>query len=288
MELYDAIFYRKSTRKYSNKKVKEGLLEEVKNACSQITYLNKELDIKAHVVDRGHLVHFLMGKKCKVKAPHYIIVTSNKGNDYLQNIGFAMEEVVLKLTTLGLATCWLECNIKREDILEFVQLKDSDEEKNDTIVESEEKNEESKNVNLEQPYSIIAFGYPDEDEKLFRTNKDVDRKRISHVCRKLDKNLEKIVEALRWAPSVKNSQPWILYNNSNMVHLYEEKQKKNIKDNKISMGIALRHFDIACNKFGLEVDYSKIDVKKRMAKEYYITATLINIFNLKIYVDIKS
>ena len=221
MELYDAIFYRKSTRKYSNKKVKEGLLEEVKNACSQITYLNKELDIKAHVVDRGHLVHFLMGKKCKVKAPHYIIVTSNKGNDYLQNIGFAMEEVVLKLTTLGLATCWLECNIKREDILEFVQLKDSDEEKNDTIVESEEKNEESKNVNLEQPYSIIAFGYPDEDEKLFRTNKDVDRKRISHVCRKLDKNLEKIVEALRWAPSVKNSQPWILYNNSNMVHLYE-------------------------------------------------------------------
>ena len=32
MELYDAIFYRKSTRKYSNKKVKEGLLEEVKNA----------------------------------------------------------------------------------------------------------------------------------------------------------------------------------------------------------------------------------------------------------------
>ena len=42
----------------------------------------------------------------------------------------------------------------------------------------------------------------------------------------------------------------------------------------ISMGVALRHFDIACNKFGLEVDYSKIDVKKRMAKEYYITATL--------------
>lgn len=73
---------------------------------------------------------------------------------------------------------------------------------------------------------------------------------------------------------MKNSQPWILYNNSNMVHLYEEKQKKNIKDNKISMGVALRHFDIACNKFGLEVDYSKIDVKKRMAKEYYITATL--------------
>lgn len=275
MELYDAIFYRKSTRKYSNKKVKEGLLEEVKNICSQITYLNKELDIKAHVVDRGHLVHFLMGKSCRVKAPHYIIVTSNKGNDYLQNIGYAMEEVVLKLTTLGIATCWLECNIKREDILEFVELPQLHEEQKNIEIESEEKDEELEEVNLEQPYSIIAFGYPEESEKLFRINKDVDRKRINHVCRKIDKNLEKIVEALRWAPSMKNSQPWMLYNNSNMVHLYEEKQKKNLKDtNKISMGIALRHFDIACNKFGLEVDYSKVDVKKRMAKEYYITAIL--------------
>ncbi len=110
---------------------------------------------------------------------------------------------------------------------------------------------------------------------MFRTNKNVDRKRVNHICKKLDKNLEKIIEPLRWAPSMKNSQPWILYNNLNMIHLYEEKQKKNLKDtNKISMGIALRHFDIACKKFGLEVEYSKMDVKKRLAKEYYITATL--------------
>ncbi|MEE1291496.1 MAG: nitroreductase family protein, partial [Spirochaetota bacterium] len=83
-------------------------------------------------------------------------------------------------------------------------------------------------------------------------------------------NLEKIVEAVRYAPSMKNSQPWVLYNNSNMIHLYEEKQKKNLRDtNKISMGIALRHLDVACNEFGLEVDYSKVNSKKRMGKEYY-------------------
>ena len=274
MEIYDAIFFRKSTRKYSNKSVKDSLLEEVKSACSQITYLNKDLKIKAHVVDRGYLVHFLMGQSCKVKAPHYIIVTSNHGNDYLQNIGFAMEEVVLKLTTLGLATCWLECNIKRDEILELVEL-DNQYEENDIAVEVEEKEKAlNEEVNLEQPYAIIAFGYPQENEKLFRDNDDIDRNRIKHVCKKLDKSLEKIVEAVRWAPSMKNSQPWILYNNSNMIHLYEEKQKKNLKDtNKISMGIALRHLDIACNKFGLEVDYSKMNIKKRMAKEYYITAT---------------
>ena len=276
MELYDAIFYRKSTKQYSQNKVKKELLEEVKNICSQITYLNKELNIKAHVIDRGHLISFLMGKNCKVKSPHYIIITSDKGEDYLQNIGYAMEEVVLKLTSLGIATCWLECDIKREDILEFVDLET---EEDLDVGETEEENIE-KGENLENPYSIIAFGYPQEGEKLFKNNKNADRKRINHVCKKLDKSLEKIVEPLRLAPSMKNSQPWILYNKENNVHLYEEKQKKNLSDtNKISMGIALRHFDIACKEFGVDVNYLKMNTKKKLGKEYYITAAL-NIKNI--------
>ena len=276
MELYDAIFYRKSTKQYSQKKVKKELLEEVKNICSQITYLNKELNIKAHVIDRGHLISFLMGKNCKVKSPHYIIITSDKGEDYLQNIGYAMEEVVLKLTSLGIATCWLECNIKREDILEFVDLEsEEDLDANETEEENIEKEE-----NLENPYSIIAFGYPKEGEKLFKNNKNADRKRINNICKKLDKSLEKIVEPLRLAPSMKNSQPWVLYNKENNIHLYEEKQKKNLSDtNKISMGIALRHFDIACKEFGVDVNYLKMNTKKKLGKEYYITAAL-NIKNI--------
>ena len=276
MEIYDAIFYRKSTKQYSQKKVKKELLEEVKNICSQITYLNKELNIKAHVIDRGHLISFLMGKNCKVKSPHYIIITSDNGEDYLQNIGYAMEEVVLKLTSLGIATCWLECNIKREDILEFVDLEsEEDLDANETEEENIEKEE-----NLENPYSIIAFGYPEEGEKLFKNNKNADRKRINNICKKLDKSLEKIVEPLRLAPSMKNSQPWVLYNKENNIHLYEEKQKKNLSDtNKISMGIALRHFDIACKEFGVDVNYLKMNTKKKLGKEYYITAAL-NIKNI--------
>jgi nitroreductase len=271
MEIYDAIFYRKSTKQYSQNKVKKELLEEVKNICSQITYLNKELNIKAHVIDRGHLISFLMGKNCKVKSPHYIIITSDNGEDYLQNIGYAMEEVVLKLTSLGIATCWLDCNIKREDILEFVDLESEE----DLDVEETEAENIEKEKNLENPYSIIAFGYPEEGEKLFKNNKNEDRKRINNICKKLDKSLEKIVEPLRLAPSMKNSQPWVLYNKDNNIHLYEEKQKKNLSNtNKISMGIALRHFDIACKEFGIDVNYLKMDAKKKLGKQYYITAAL--------------
>ncbi|WP_042277322.1 nitroreductase family protein [[Clostridium] dakarense] len=269
MEIYDAIFYRKSIKSFSNNVIKESLMDEVKKACSEIKYINKELNIKAHVVDRGHLIHFLMGKKCSIKAPHYIVVTSNKGDDYLQNIGFAMESVVLKLTSLGIATCWLECKLKREDILEFIEL----DEANDC-----EEDEENLEQNLEEPVSIIAFGYPERNERLFKSideDSKIDRKRIKHIARKLDRKWIKVLNAVRLSPSIKNCQPWMFYNKQDELYIYEERQKKAIENmSKISMGVALRHFDIACDKYGIDVSYEKTKAKKKMGKDYFMTVTL--------------
>jgi len=267
MELYDAIFYRKSVRNYSNKKVTTELMEEVKNISSNITYLNNDLNINAHVIERGHLIHFLMGKKHKIKAPHYILLTSNKGENYLENIGFAAEEIVLQLTILGVATCWLECDLKREDILEFTDIKDIDE--NDEEVDNIEEN-------LEYPLALIAFGYPEGSEKLFREQDDeIDRKNINKVCKKIDKKYTDIIEAVRLAPSIKNSQPWVLYKDVDGFSIYEEKQKKYTRDmSKISMGIALRHFDIACKANNIEVKYDNKNKKNKLGKSYYINAIL--------------
>ena len=268
MELYDAIFYRKSTRKYSNKKVTGPLMEEVKKISSNITYLNKELDIKAHVVDRGHLIHFLTGKKSKVKSSHYIVVTSNKGENHLENIGFAVEEIVLQLTVLGLATCWLDCDLRRDDIIEFIELEDSE------YVEQEENEEQEKN--LQEPYALIAFGYPEKTEKLFRNeDDDIDRKSSNKICKRSDEKYSEIIKAVRVSPSIKNSQPWVLYNDIDGFSLYEEKQKKNINDmSRISMGIALRHLDIACRKNEIHVTYENLNKKNKIGKKYYISAIL--------------
>ena len=93
MELYDAIFYRKSIKFYSTKPVTAFLMQEVKKLCSNITYLNTNLNIKAHVIDRGHLISFSTNNKIEIKAPHYILITSNEGENYLENIGYALQEV---------------------------------------------------------------------------------------------------------------------------------------------------------------------------------------------------
>ncbi len=64
---------------------------------------------------------------------------------------------------MGIATCWLEGNLKREDILEFVDIgnKSFEEDEEDDLdylvgIKTEEEDENK----IENPYIIIAFGYP--------------------------------------------------------------------------------------------------------------------------------
>jgi nitroreductase len=197
-----------------------------------------------------------MGKRCKVKAPHYILVTSNKGEDYLQNVGFAMEKVVLELTTLGIATCWLECDLKREDIFEFIDLKDYEDIKD-----------------MEVPCAIIAFGYPEKSERLFkRIGSKVDRYKARQISKKADRKFMKCLEAARMAPSIKNCQPWFYLKDRKGFHLYSKIQKKSIDEMaKISLGTSLYHFDLACRKNNMPVEYEKSEFKKKRGKEYFIS-----------------
>ncbi|MGL5694682.1 MAG: nitroreductase family protein, partial [Peptostreptococcaceae bacterium] len=200
---------------------------------------------------------------CEVKAPHYIVITSNKGEDYLENIGFFAENILLKMTSLGLGTCWLKCNLKRDDILEFIDL--------DNIDEDDEEYENR----IESPYAIIAFGYPEKKELLFRSpQSDPDRKRLNKICKKMDRKWIKVLNTVRLSPSIKNIQPWMFYSKEYGFDLYREKEKKSIEsDCRISMGVALKHFDIACSNFDINVNFEKVEVKKKMGKEYFISVT---------------
>ena len=269
MELYDAIFYRKTIKSYSSKIIKKPLLEEIKKICENITYLNNDLNIKAHLIERGHIIHFLISKEYGVKAPHYILITSNKGEDYLQNIGFAIEKLVLELTCLGVGSSWLKCQLKREDVKEFVQLDEIDSEYDD---DEDNEIDESK---IEYPVSLLAIGYPDEYESLFRKSKrSYDRKKTKEICRKFNQKWNDVLDGVRVAPSIMNKQPWVFKERDYGFDLYESDSNKRLKiedENKISMGVALRHFDICCKEKNLDIEYVKKNIKDKRKKTYFIS-----------------
>ncbi|MGL5712569.1 MAG: nitroreductase family protein [Paraclostridium sp.] len=251
MELYDAIFYRKSIKKYSKSRVSINMFEEIQNVCEDIDLLNKDINVKAHPILKGDSLKFIIKKKSRIVAPHYILITSEipeESDGYLENVGFVGEKIVLKLTELGLANCWVGEDFDKNSINDFVHLEEG-----------------------EEPIALIAFGFPDSKEKLFRSNDEkIDRKSLKDIAKNVDENWLKIIECVRLAPSYKNSQPWRFYKDNNFLNIYRKKVSYETLS-KIDMGIALRHFEIACKYYGIDFEYSKIEAKKRLKREYYIS-----------------
>lgn len=278
MELSEAIYYRKTTEFFSNKKLKEHLIEDVRRACNNISYIDEDLNIKAHVIDKGHLIHFLMGKECKIKAPHYIVVTSEGGKNHLQNAGFALEEVVLYMTSLGIATCWLDSHLTKADILDCLQTEEDEREfvRDESGFEVSEMMKDAEiDENIGEPCTIIAFGMPIKSEPLFRTRFAVpDRKPIAKISKGMTGKWENVMELVRRAPSVKNSQPWYVSKEGNYIHFFEKVPRKAQLKNMsaISMGIALKHLDIACRENEIDIVYKDMELRNRIGgREYFIS-----------------
>ena len=258
MELYDAIFYRNSTKKFKFQKLNDNYLDQIDEICKDIRPLDQDLNIKANLIRRGHLIELTVGRGKIIKAPHYIVITSNLGENHLTNVGFIGEEVVLKITALGFGSCWVESKLKREQLFEFI---DFDE-------ENEEDDEKTKKEKMEHPIAIIALGYPDNEIGLFRKKEDkIDRKEIKDISKDISSKFENVIEAIRLTPSIKNLQPWIVYEKEDEILFYENRPKrKNRKDSKIGMGASIKHFEIACDKHHIPIEFTNEIEKRKLGK----------------------
>ena len=150
--------------------------------------------------------------------------------------------------------------LNRDEVEEFVNL-----DKIDGQDESE----------IEYPQAIIAFGYPEEGEALFRSSSAIhDRHKMKHICKTYDEKWFNALNALRVAPSISNCQPWTLEQRENGFDLFEDEHKKRLeldKYSRISMGVALRHFEIACKHDDIDIEYKKLDVKDKRRKLYFLS-----------------
>ena len=150
--------------------------------------------------------------------------------------------------------------LTRDEVEEFVNL-----DKIDGQDESE----------IEYPQAIIAFGYPEEGEALFRSSSAIhDRHKMKHICKTYDEKWFNALNALRVAPSISNCQPWTLEQRENGFDIFENEHKKKSdieKYIKMSMGVALKHFEIACRYDNIEIEYRKFDVKNKRKKSYFIS-----------------
>lgn len=251
MDEFDAIYRRKSIRKYLDEELHVGIIEELKDAAKSSKRLYGYIDMDIHVVEDGRkmqkVISGIVGNYGKIRAPHYIIATSEVKEGYLENVGYALEPIVLKLTDLGIGTCWIGGNVRKQSVKQVIDIKER-----------------------HVPVIVIAFGYPkDHDDIAKKALKSRNRKDISElILDEMGITWQYTIDAARMAPSSLNSQPWRFSKKGNIVDVYSVKRKgifaKYLQNmNFIDIGIALSHLEIASEKYDRDIRFEKFDQKDR-------------------------
>jgi len=216
--LYDAIYRRKSVRKYEPTPLRQEVLDDILQKTSELT---------SPAPESSAVFRILSAKQVKgmvpAKAPHYLAVYAKVGLEARVNAGFQLQQMDLWLSAQGIGTCWLgmpnpSTEVKEADGLPFV--------------------------------IMLAFGTP--AEAVYRKSiTEFKRKSLLEITNL--SGMDRLLEPVRLAPSAMNRQPWYLTGSVRALRLSGKNNniisKAMLGDMpQMDMGIALCHLWLAVEK----------------------------------------
>lgn len=240
MDLFDAIFQRRSVRKYAEQSLTLIALQDVMALVHDAERLDGHIPLEVHLIADGPRLQRIMsgviGSYGKIRAPHYLVLTSAPNTGYLENAGYLLENIALRMTALGIATCWIGGHIRHELLHDLIEIPPG-----------------------QVPVVVLGFGYPAAGIELYRPPEQAHRKSLRDlvVAGQPDNTTRALLEAVRLAPSSGNSQPWRFAITPSAVHLYVEQATNTVlrhlfeQINHVDMGIALCHLRIAARHLGI-------------------------------------
>ena len=231
-DFYDAVFKRKSIRKFDpsplDSKILADIARQLKNIIPMYPYIETEISIVSPNDVKGLI---------QVKSPHYIVAFSEVKEGYLTNMGFILQQMDLFFSANGIGCCWQGWPRPTKEL--------------------------RNNRNLEF-IIVLAFGLP--KEKLHREYiHEFNRKSLGQVTD--TEGFDVLIEPARLAPSP--SQPWFFTGEGQHINLCCIKTsgiKAMIKSvnrlTRIEMGIAACHLWIAALHFNKIIEFQEINTEK--------------------------
>lgn len=243
-KLYDAIFKRKSVRKYEKENLSEEKIKKIKKFLDNVKMLDEDINFEVKIVNSDDVKSLL-----PIKSPYYLQFFSEEKEDYLLNAGFILQQLDLYLTSEGLGSCWFGLAKPKKEI----------------IAQS----------NYEYVITLV-FGKSSENNKR-DSLEDFDRKKLIEI--KEGDKYNKILEAARLAPSATNGQPWYFKVEEAKIHLYQAelnflKKLFYKKMNSIDMGIALSHIWLAAEHFDYDFNFTKLSTPPAEIEGYNYIGTV--------------
>jgi len=235
MDMMEVIKTRKSIRTFDGAKISQETLETF---CSYIKSIKNPYDIPVEFM-------LLDSKKYQLSSPviegeHiYIAAKVPKVMHCEEAFGYSFEKMVLHAWSLGIGTTWIGGTLNRELFEKAADTKED-----------------------EFMMIVSPLGYPSKkrseiDIKLREMVNGDERMSSSELFfegtfSKPIESANDCLEAVRWAPSAANRQPWRIVNVNNSYHFYVRHTKGYSSGvdwdvQKIDLGIAICHFLSVCD-----------------------------------------
>lgn len=242
VNLYEAIFHRKSVRKYNLEPLPGEVLKKIADFVDTIKPLDTGIEYEFVYLSDDSVKNLL-----PIKAPHYICMYSKKKGRYLMNAGYMLQQLDLFLSNSGIGSCWLglakpsKAVMPSKDGLEYV--------------------------------IMLAFGQS--DMNIYRSKEEeFNRKPISHLTSSED--LWDLASPARLSPSSSNTQPWYFSGTTDKIIISREKLnllKEPLygKMNQIDIGIALCHLVLSLKHLGRKADFDFTPVDIPDGNEYMVS-----------------
>ena len=221
-EQYDAIFKRKSVRKYAPGRLDAATMQKVVSKLADLKPLFPEIRTELRVMTNPEVRGMF-----KVNAPHFLAFFSEVKDGYATNAGFMMQQMDLFFSANGIGSCWQGGpkpirESRKASELEFV--------------------------------TLMAFGPPAEDVHR-KSVSEFDRDPLAKISDV--KGNDDLLGAARLAPSGMNNQPWFFSGGNGAIHVSSAKSMIVDRMNRISAGIALCHMWLSATHSGKNVEFRK-------------------------------
>ncbi|MEE3420970.1 MAG: nitroreductase family protein [Lachnospiraceae bacterium] len=252
MNSYQAIFQRKSIRKYKMEPILPETLKKIGSFYQEIEPLFPGMQTEIGITENlrgGKVVRGLFS----VKAPYYLSIYSEERDRADMNAGYIMQQISLYLCTLGLGSCYMGAA---------------------TMVHEPEKRGNKKFIML------MAFGRP--QGTLTRRPEEARRLPMKELCstRTVPKKwMREVLDAARMAPSSANSQPWRFAVAGSRIHIFTKNKSldsgKNLEE--FNFGVMFANIMVASEELWLDVDLIRLEdiSQKSFHSSQYVLSAVI-------------
>lgn len=253
MNLYDAIFERRSVRNFRMEPVDEKILESIPAFLEEIEPIFPEIRTEVIVYENISKKEKLSGFS-NISAPYYAAVFAEAKEKSDMNAGFLMQQLSLYLTTRGLGSCFMGTVRKKDKRMEELGMR-----------------------------CVIVMAFGQGKGSVVRHDYEAKRLSLDDLCAYKEEPktwVMKLLEVARMAPSSLNSQPWRFVVYENRIHVFSKKPVVGHsafgRFNEFNFGIMYANILIAAEEIWADIDLIKLENinHKNLPNNQYVLSIL--------------